>query len=190
MVKLYIHLIECFLHVLNVHSSHLHQALPVPTNRADGADGLRWTMGSTQKTYRVEILQPLTIAYISFAAWHIFHVTCVHQTDSESAVLQNLKQRDPENACGLHSHALHTASTEPIDKAIQIIRECRKAADRLRIAIRRDRYIYFVRAYVDAGCVGLQHSNCGGHRAPFLNAFGFRHFTSMPAAGGPSVLGK
>src|SRR2546427_12377447 len=72
----------------------------MPPDRADGTDGLRWTVRRTQKTHRVEILQPLTIAHVGLTARHILYVASVHQTHSETVILQNLKQRNPEHSRG------------------------------------------------------------------------------------------
>src|SRR5437667_5444993 len=95
----------------------------MPPDRADGTDGLRWTVRRTQKTHRVEILQPLTIAHVGLTARHILYVASVHQTHSETVILQNLKQRNPEHSRGLHGYALHPARLQPVSKAVQVIRE-------------------------------------------------------------------
>src|SRR3989442_4789243 len=95
----------------------------MPPDRADSTDGLRWTVRCTQETHRVEILQPLTIAHVGLTARHILYVASVHQTHSETVILQNLKQRNPEHSRGLHGYALHPTRLQPVSKAVQVIRE-------------------------------------------------------------------
>jgi hypothetical protein len=79
-------------------------ALPMPPDQADGTDGLGWTVRRTQKTHRVEILQPLTIAHVGLTARHILYVASVHQTHSETVI----PQLNPQDvmSCAIFSDVL------------------------------------------------------------------------------------
>lgn len=58
-MQLQVHLIQRFLHVVRVRGAHLHQALPVPKQRTDGADFLFRTIRGTQPADRMQELKPL-----------------------------------------------------------------------------------------------------------------------------------
>ena len=98
-------------------------AVAVTKQGADDTNSILRTEGGPQQPHRVEILQPLTIAHVGLTARHILYVASVHQTHSETVILQNLKQRNPEHARGLHGYALHPARLQPVSKAVQVIRE-------------------------------------------------------------------
>src|SRR6266542_1332167 len=79
-MELNVHLVEGFLHVLNVDRCHLHEALSVPPKGSDGADILGRTMGGAEKANGMKILQPLTIGDIGLATGYVLHVTLTRQT--------------------------------------------------------------------------------------------------------------
>ena len=51
MVQLHIHLVERFLHVVDVSRRHLDQAFPVPQERSNGAHFLRRTIRGFQQSH-------------------------------------------------------------------------------------------------------------------------------------------
>jgi len=101
-MQLQIHLVQRFLHVVDVGRGHLHQAFPMPQQRTHGANLLFGTIGGAQQSDRMQELQPLAVRYVSPSARHILYVPRIHQTDLELAVLQNLEQRNPVDPGRFH----------------------------------------------------------------------------------------
>ncbi len=58
--------------MLDMLSSLGEQILPVTVNGPCGTDGLLWPIRSPQQADTVQILQPLTIAHVTFATRYIF----------------------------------------------------------------------------------------------------------------------
>ena len=114
-------------------------------------------MGGAEKAYSMEVLQPLAIGDVALAARDVLDMTSVDQTRPEAAVFQDLKERNPENARGLHRHAFNAALLEPIGQLLEFPGESAKTADRLRIAIRGNRPLDLRCPDIDSGRVGLQH---------------------------------
>jgi hypothetical protein len=52
-MTLQIHLVERFLHVVDMGGGHLYQAFAVPQQRTDGTNILVWPVGGPQQTHRV-----------------------------------------------------------------------------------------------------------------------------------------
>jgi len=157
-MQLDVHLIERFLHVLNVDRCHLHETLAMSPKGPESTDGLRGAVGGAEKAYRMEVLQPLAIGDVGFAARHVLDMTGVDQAHPEAAVFQDLKERNPENARGLHRHGFNAALLEPIGQLLKFPGEGTEVADRLRIAIRGNRHIDLRCPDIDSGRVGFQHS--------------------------------
>ena len=57
----------------------------------------------------MEILQPLAIQHIGFAAGCVFGIVGVDQTDVEAPAFQNLEQGDPVYAGELHRNGANVA---------------------------------------------------------------------------------
>ncbi len=155
-VQLQVHLIQSFLHVLDVTRSHLHQAVPMPKDRTHRADRLFRPERSAQQTYRMQILQPLTVGNIRFASGHILHVTCVDQQDGETLRLQDLKKRDPVDACRFHRHRLNLTAFQPVRSGVQVARERREMPYRLWIMIHRHGDVNLRRSYIHTGSIRVQ----------------------------------
>jgi hypothetical protein len=60
----------------------------------------------------------------------------VDQDHLEPALVQDLEDRDPIDAGGLHGHCEHSTVLEPVCQAMQVAGEGAEAADRLGIPIR------------------------------------------------------
>ena len=71
----------------------------------------------------MEVLQPLAIGDVGLAARHVLDMTGVDQAHPEAAVFQDLKERNPENARGLHRHAFDAALLEPIGQLLEFLGE-------------------------------------------------------------------
>jgi hypothetical protein len=105
-------------------------------------------------------LQPFGIADIGLAPWHVLGVARVDQHCGETALLQNLEDWDPVNACTLHGDRRHAALLEPIGDPMQVTGEGTEAAHRLRITIRIDSRHVQSGPNVDRGRMGVY----GRHR--------------------------
>lgn len=66
----------------------------------------------------MEILEPLAVEDVSFAAGDIFDVSGVDQTYLEASFFQDLEQGDPIDAGGLHRDGLDLAGSEPIGQSM------------------------------------------------------------------------
>ena len=73
-MDLQIHLRQRFLHVLHMHRSRFHQVGPMTAQRTQGADRCLRTERATQQTHRMQVLQPLTVAYVRLASRYMLHV--------------------------------------------------------------------------------------------------------------------
>jgi len=60
-MQLQIHLVQCFLHVVDVGRGHLHEAFPMPQQRTHGANLLFGAIGGAQQSDRMQELQPLAV---------------------------------------------------------------------------------------------------------------------------------
>jgi hypothetical protein len=61
MMELQVHQAERLLYVLRVFGGHLEQAAAVSPESAHRTDVFRWTEAGLQQSYRVQILNPLTV---------------------------------------------------------------------------------------------------------------------------------
>src|SRR3954451_6319890 len=138
-------------------TGHLHQTVAVAEQRSQRAHLLRRAKRSLQQTHRMQILQPLAIAYVRLPARHVLHVMSINQTHLETVLFQDLKQRDPENSGRFHRNRFHAAFSEPLRNFVQIFRECLIAPHRLWIPVPRHRNIYTRCSDVDARGIVLLH---------------------------------
>ena len=141
MMKLEIHLIERFLHVLKVDRGHRHETLAMSPKGPERTDGLRGAVGGAQKAYRLEVWPPLAIGDVGFAARHVLDLPGVDQAHPAAAVFQNLQERNPENARGLQRHGFQAARLEPLGPLLKFPGAGTEVADRRRIAIRGNRHL-------------------------------------------------
>ncbi len=122
-------------------------------DRTHRADRLFRPERSAQQTYRMQILQPLTVGNIRFAPRHVLHVARVDQHDSETSRLQDLKKRNPVDSRRFHRHRLYVAGLQPIRSGVQVFGKRREMPYRLRIAIHRHGDINLRRPYVHTGSI-------------------------------------
>src|ERR1700726_3978763 len=83
----------------------------------------------------MQILQPLTVGDVGFASGHILHVTRVDQENSETLLLQDLKQGNPVHPRRFHRYGLDVAAVQPGRSSLQVFCEGREMSYRLLITI-------------------------------------------------------
>jgi len=177
-VQLQVHLRRRLLHVLDVRGGVVEQTLALAQVVPKRRDlGVRVEAGA-QQPILVQPLQPLGVAHVGLAAWHVLGVAGVDQHDHEAALLQHLVGRDPVNPGALHRHGPHAAALEPIGHAVQVGGEGAEAAHRLGVAIRPDGGHVQRGADVDRGRMGVD----GRHRPLPAGPFGFAHRTLLCCA--------
>jgi hypothetical protein len=87
-------------------------------------------------------------------------VARVHEEHLESASLEDLEDRNPIHPGGLHGDGGNPDRLEPIGQAMEITAEGPKRANRLLVAIGRDRDDMKGGADIEAGGIGVN----GGER--------------------------
>jgi hypothetical protein len=132
---------------------------------------------AVQQAEGVQLLQPLAVGDIAFAARQILHVAGVDQFDLQAPPLQDLKERDPIDAGGLHDHRVDALFEEPIGQAVQVTGKGAKLAHRGLGAIGREGHPMEIGPDVDAGGVevdAFQNGvvDPGWVFAPFRKLFG------------------
>src|SRR3954451_1582744 len=110
----------------NMLSCHLNDTVAMPPERADGADYIRWPKASAQQTDRVQVLNPLPIRNISFAARHVSDILGIHQKHFNAVSFESLVEGNPIDAGRLHRDRPNPASFQPLRQLEQIPRECRE----------------------------------------------------------------
>src|SRR5271157_5711058 len=96
----------------------------------------------------------------------------LYQTDFYPPRLQNLKQRDPVDPGRFHGYGPNAASEQPGRQRLEVFRKSLEATNRVRIPVRRDRYVDFGGSYIDPGCIRLdtfQTGNCSTSAGAFVS---------------------
>jgi hypothetical protein len=97
MMQMHVHLLQRFLHLLHLLAAVLRQILPVAHQTTHGANVLRGTKRPLQQPVAVQLLQPLAVLHVSFAARHLAQMPRVDQNHLDPGGVQFLRQRNPEN---------------------------------------------------------------------------------------------
>jgi hypothetical protein len=139
MVKLHVHLHQSLLHVLHVGGRVFNHPLSKAQVRPQLSDAGTGAKASAKKSVLVKLLQPLSIIDVCLSTRHVLHVTGVHQKYLEAASLENLEDRDPIHARGLHCNRLDSDSREPVRHLVEISTEASERAHRLFILVAADR---------------------------------------------------
>ena len=108
-MKLQVHLIQRFLHVLDMAGRHIDEAGPMSQQRPDSADVLRRTEGCTQQANRMQVLQPLTVGNVRASSRDVLDVLRIHKINLQPASFQNLHQWNPVNPGGFHRNRANAA---------------------------------------------------------------------------------
>src|ERR1035441_6527752 len=83
---------------------HLNETLSVTPKGAQYANLVGWPKTRLQQSYRMQILDPLTVRNVALAPGNVLHVVCVNQEDFETVRFQDLIKRNPINASRLHGY--------------------------------------------------------------------------------------
>jgi len=125
-------------------------------------------------------LQPLAVLDVGLAAGHVLDVPGVDQADLDAAVLQNLKERNPVNAGGLHCDGDHTARHKPVGQSMQVFGEGGELAHRRGSPVGWNRCVDHGGTDIDAAGVGPH----GGQAGLGLYFFGTSHRVKVAVAPG------
>jgi hypothetical protein len=87
-VQLEVHLGQGFLHMLNMRSGHLDQAVPVAQNSTYRPHCLWGMEGPSEEPHRMKVLQPLAVRHIALAPRDVLHVAGVDHADLNALFLQ------------------------------------------------------------------------------------------------------
>ena len=101
----------------------------------------------------MQLLDPLAVQDVAFAAGHAFHVAGVDEQDLDPARLEDLVEGDPVDPRRLHGDRVDPAGLEPGRQRLEIVRETRELAHWLWVAIVGYRHPVAPAANVDAGGV-------------------------------------
>jgi len=166
-VQLDVHLVERLLHPQQMLTGCPHQSLPVAHQRAHRADRRRGTERGIEKANAVEVLEPLAVLHIALSAGHVLDVAGVDQANLETAILEDLEQRDPVDPGSLHGHGGDATVFDPVGQLVEIPGQGAEVADGLGVAIRGHRHVVDVGSEIDAGGIRV---GCFGGWIAFLPA--------------------
>lgn len=108
-----------------------------------------------QQPVAVKLLEPLRVIDIGLATRHAFDVPSIDQHDLESLRFQNLEDRQPVDAGGLHRHRRHLDLLEPAGQRVKICRETSKGAHGFRCAFGIHCNDVELCADINARCAGI-----------------------------------
>lgn len=105
----------------------------------------------------MKVLDPLAIRNVRLSSWGILNVVSVDEANVDFPLLQNLEQRNPVHARGLHCDRSNAAFLQPFSQPVQIDGEGLKTSNRFRIPVGRYGHEYLRCTNIDSGCVGLDN---------------------------------
>jgi len=154
--ELDVHLDQRFLHALDQSARVLDEGRAVPEIAAQRDDPIDGAETPAEQPEDVQISEPFAIGDITLATREVLRVARIDEHYLKAAGLEDLVERDPIYAGGLHRHVRHPTRGEPGGEAVQIPGEGRKGANGGRVAIGWHGDEVFCRATVDAGGVRMQ----------------------------------
>ena len=169
-VDLEVHLGEGFLEVLDVATGVPDEIGAMAQEGADGANLFGGPEAGAQEADGVEVLDPLAVADVGFAAGEVLAMAGVDQTDLQAGGFEDLKQGDPIDAGGFHGHGLHPALFQPVAQGVQVVGEGAEGAHGFGIGVPGHGDLNLGGPEVDAGGVGVEGGELG---VGFADGFGF-----------------
>ena len=100
-----VHLDERLLHPLDIGAGGLDEDIAVAHEGAEGADRPHGAEAPAQEADTVEFAEPLTVLDVALAAGDVLDVAGVDEQDLDPAGFEDVVDRDPVDAGGLHGHA-------------------------------------------------------------------------------------
>ena len=132
-----------------------HERVPMAEDRPHGADLVGGPEAAAQQADGVEILQPLAVLHVGLAAGQVFAVARVDEADVQPRRLEDLEERDPIDAGGLHRDGGDATFLEPVAHGVQVLGEGGEGTHRAGARSGRNRDVDFARAEVNAGGVRM-----------------------------------
>ncbi len=172
-MQLHVHLVEGVVHLPDLVGRLRHQGLAKTGQAAHRANRLGRAKTRPQQAHPVQILQPLAVEHIAFAAGHVPDVPGIDQHHLQAPVEQDLKKRNPVVARAFHGHAGDPAGHQPVRQGQQIVGKGPEGADRLLGSILGHRHADLTRANIDPGGMGMDDGLEPGTLAPAI-LFGSR----------------
>ena len=166
-----VHLGQDLLHALDVGAGGLDEDVAVAHEGEDRPGGAE---ASTSQPDGVEFAQPLTVLDIALAAGDVLDVAGVDEQNLDAACFEDVIDRDPVDAGGLHSDARDATGDEPVGEAFEVGGEGPEGLDGRGVPIGWDGDVVLGRAAVDAGDIDLNAFEYGGR--------------TTRRAGGPTVI--
>jgi hypothetical protein len=134
-VKLHVHLHERLLHVLNVGGGILDQAFAMAQIGPQPHHSVARAEAAPQQAVLVELLEPLGILHIGFAARDMLDVARIHEQDLEAAGFKDLEDRNPIHARRFHGDRRDTGLLEPIGQSMEIPAKRPEGTNRLFLSV-------------------------------------------------------
>ena len=89
-VKLEVHLVKCFLHVLDMCGAVAQEHIPLAGDGAEAADLFSRTERGGEQSVAVQLLEPLAIEDISLFAGDVFDIPGIDQADLDAEMLEDV----------------------------------------------------------------------------------------------------
>ncbi len=183
--QLNVHFGQRLLHVLHLSSGLLDVPVPQSPDRAHVFHVLLQPERIAHQSVSVQLHQPLAFLHVGLSAGHILGVLRVHQHHPDAMLFQNVVQRDPVHAGGLHRHSIDPARLQPFRHLVQGCRPAAKFPHRIRIPIRRHGHKVALITHVDPSGVGVNDRQTGiarRHPPPQLSALRTVHLAQCSTA--------
>src|SRR6266850_2748049 len=143
--------------MLDMHAGHLNEIFTMPHQRTNFANSLFWAKRCLQQANRMQILKPLAIENIGFAAGNVMHMLSIDQMNFNASSLQDLKQRDPVNTGRFHSDRIDAALLQPVRQRMEIWSKRGKRSHRFGVPIRGDGDKDFRRSNINTASIRSHH---------------------------------
>jgi hypothetical protein len=97
-----------------------NEAITLTQVAAQDADLIGRPKAPAQQPVCVQLLQPLTVARICLAPWHLFEMLRIDQLDVKAPLFEHFKEADPVDPGRLHRHRLDATLREPGCQGIEV----------------------------------------------------------------------